>query len=161
MPSFDVVSEVALQEVDNAVNQACRELQTRYDFKGSKSTLSLEKDGLILVSDNEEKMKSVIDVLQSKIIRRGLSLKSLEMGKVEAAGGQTVRCLIKIRQGIEKEKAREIVKTIKNMKTKVQSAIEGDKLRISAKKKDDLQEVIQFLKKTDFDVPLQFNNFRD
>ncbi len=161
MPSFDIVSEINLQEVDNAVNQAKKEILTRYDFKGSKSDLVLDKEGIHLTSDNEEKMKSVVDVLQSKAIKRGVSLKSFDTGKVELAAGNTVRCLVKLIKGIETEKAKELVKMIKGLNLKVQAAIEGEKLRVSGKNRDDLQQVIQFLKSKDFPLPLQFNNFRD
>ncbi len=161
MPSFDIVSELDRQEVDNAVNHARKEILTRFDFKTSKSSLTLEKDGIHLTSDNEEKMKSVIDVLYSKAVKRGISLKSLDIGKMEAASHQTVRCLVKLIEGIETEKAKEIVKYIKEMKLKVQTAIEGEKLRVTGKNRDDLQTVIEALRQKDFPVPLQFNNFRD
>ncbi|MGF7185667.1 hypothetical protein GGQ84_001759 [Desulfitispora alkaliphila] len=158
--SFDVVSEVDLQEVDNAVNQANKELATRYDFKNSKSTIELEGGEIKLVSDDDHKIKSVIDVLQSKIIKRGIELKSLEYGKVEPASGGLVRQNITVKEGISKEKGKELVAAIKKQKLKVQAQIMDDKLRVTGKNKDDLQEVIQFLKANDFDVPLQFNNFR-
>lgn len=161
MPSFDIVSELNLQEVDNAVNQAKKEVLTRYDFKGSHTDLTLDKEGIHLDSSDEYKMKALIDVLQSKAVKRGISLKSLEVGKIEASFGSRVKCLVKLIQGIETEKARELVKIIKGLNLKVQAAIEGDKLRISGKKKDDLQTAIQALRATDFPLPLQFANFRD
>ncbi len=161
MPSFDIVSELNMQEVDNAVNQARKEILTRYDFKGAKAEINLDKDGIHLVAVDEYKMKALIDVLQSKAIKRGVSLKSLDMGKIEAALGQTVKCHIKLINGIETEKARELVKIVKGLNLKVQTAIEGEKLRVSGKNKDDLQAVIKHLRGVNFSVELQFNNFRD
>jgi cyclic-di-GMP-binding protein len=161
MPSFDVVSELNMQEVDNAVNQARKEILTRYDFKGAKAEINLDKDGLHLIAIDEYKMKALIDVLQSKAIKRGVSLKSLDVGKIEPALGQAVKCHIKLIQGIETEKARELVKIVKGLNLKVQAAIEGEKLRVSGKNRDDLQTVIKTLRATDFPVELQFNNFRD
>lgn len=161
MPSFDVVSEINLQEVDNAVHQSMKEILNRYDFKGTKSAITREKDGLHLVSDNEEKMKALVDIFYSKAVKRGLSLKSMDRGKVEPAGGQLVKCLVKLINGIETEKARELVKSIKGLDLKVQAAIEGEKLRVSGKKRDDLQTVIASLRAKDFPIPLQFTNFRD
>lgn len=161
MPSFDIVSELNMQEVDNAVNQTQKEILTRYDFKGARAELKLEKDGLHLLAIDEHKMKTLIDVLQSKMIKRGVSLKSLDTGKIEPALGGTLKCHVKLLNGIETEKARELVKIIKGMNLKVQSAIEGEKLRVSGKNKDDLQTVIQKLRAADFSLPLQFNNFRD
>lgn len=161
MPAFDIVSELNLQEVDNAVNQTQKEIATRYDFKGAKTEIKLDKDGIHLVAIDDFKMKALIDVLQSKAIKRGVSLKSLDVGKIEPALGQTVKCHIKLIQGIETEKARELVKIIKDLKLKVQAAIEGPKLRVTGKNRDDLQAVIRTLRGTDFPVELQFNNFRD
>lgn len=161
MPAFDIVSELNMQELDNAVNQAQKEIITRYDFKGAKAEITLDKDGIHLTAIDEHKMKTLIDVLQSKVIKRGLSLKSLDTGKIEPALGGSVKCLVKLRNGIETEKARELVKIVKALGIKVQAAIEGEKLRVSGKNRDDLQTVIQKLKATDFSLPLQFNNFRD
>ncbi len=161
MPSFDIVSELNMQEVDNAVNQARKEILTRYDFKGAKAEISLDKDGIHLLANDEYKMKALIDVLQSKAIKRGVSLKSLDVGKIEPGLGQILKCHIKLIQGIETEKARELVKIVKGLNLKVQAAIEGEKLRVSGKNRDDLQAVIRTLRGTDFPVELQFNNFRD
>jgi hypothetical protein len=161
MPSFDIVSELDMQEVDNAVNQARKEILTRYDFKGAKAEISLDKDGVHLLAIDEYKMKTLIDVLQTKMIKRGVSLKSLDMGKIEPALGQAVKCHIKLINGIETEKARELVKIVKGLNIKVQAAIEGEKLRVSGKNRDDLQTVIKNLRGTEFPVELQFNNFRD
>lgn len=161
MPSFDIVSEINLQELDNAVNQTKKEIITRYDFKGSKSDITLDKDGIHLLGDDDYKMKALIDILQNKIVKRGIDLKAIEVGKIDPAGGQMLRCLVKLIKGIESEKAREIVKWVKEMKLKVQAAIEGEKLRVSGKNRDDLQAVMQSLRGKDFAIPLQFNNFRD
>lgn len=165
MPSFDVVSEINMQEVDNAVNQAIKEIQQRYDFKGSKSEITLdktkEKEAVTVLADDDYKHKAIIDIIQSKFIKRNLSLKSLDYGKVEQASGGMLRQVIKLKQGIPGEKAKEIVKVIKDTKMKVQASIQGDKVRVEGKKRDDLQEVIQLLKGKDFDLPLQFGNFRE
>jgi hypothetical protein len=161
MPSFDVVSELNLQEVDNAVNQAKKEILTRYDFKGSKSDIVMDKEGIHLTSDDDYKMKALTDILQSKAVKRGISLKAFDIGKVESVGGQMLKCSIKLVNGIETEKARELVKFVKGLNLKIQAAIEGEKLRVTAKSRDDLQTAIQALRAKDFPVPLQFNNFRD
>jgi len=161
MPSFDIVSELNMQEVDNAVNQTRKEILTRYDFKGAKAEVNLDKEGIHLTTVDDHKMKALVDVLQSKMIKRGISLKSLDMGKVESALGSTVKVHVKLINGIETEKARELVKIIKGFTLKVQAAIEGEKLRVSGKNRDDLQTVMKNLRATDFPVELQFNNFRD
>ncbi|MBI5562523.1 MAG: YajQ family cyclic di-GMP-binding protein [Deltaproteobacteria bacterium] len=162
MPSFDIVSKVDVQEVDNAVNQAIKEIQQRFDFRGSKSEIKWEKkDDITVTGDDDNKLKSVIDVLQSKFVKRGVSLKSLEYGKVEDASGGLKRQVIKIRQGIPTEKAKEITKLIKDMKVKVQAQIQDEQVRVTGKKIDDLQEVIQALKAKEFDINLQYVNMRD
>jgi len=160
--SFDVVSQVNMAEVTNAVDQAMREIKQRYDFRGSVSSIELnQKEGkLTLTSDDEMKLKSVVDVLQGKLVKRNVSLKALVYGKVESASGGTARQEITLQQGIPQEKAKEIVKTIKDAKLKVQAQIQGDQLRITGKKKDDLQTVIALLKEKDFGLPLQFTNYR-
>jgi hypothetical protein len=159
--SFDVVSKLDLQEVENAVNQANKEIQTRFDFKGSVSRMDWDKKEVItLFSDDEQKLKSVIDILQSKLIKRGISLQALDYQKLEPAERATVRQPVKIKQGIESEKAKAIVKTIKDAKLKVQASIQGDQLRVSSKSKDDLQSTITFIRGQDFGVPLQFTNYR-
>jgi hypothetical protein len=159
--SFDVVSKLDLQEVENAVNQANKEIQTRFDFKGSVSRMEWDKKEVItLFSDDEQKLKSVIDVLQSKLIKRGISLQALDYQKIEPAEKATVRQPIKMKQGIESEKAKAIVKAIKDAKLKVQASIQGDQLRVSSKSKDDLQATITFIRGQDFGVPLQFTNYR-
>lgn len=159
--SFDVVSKVDMQEVSNAVQQALKEVHTRYDLKDSKSDIKIdEKEGLVLASADEYKLKAVNDVLQSKLVKRGVSLKALTYGAVEPAAGSTVRQKISMQQGIPIEKAREIVKLIKNSKKKVQAAIQGDLVRISGKDRDTLQEIIALLKQTDFGIDMQFTNYR-
>ncbi|MHB8841940.1 MAG: YajQ family cyclic di-GMP-binding protein [Candidatus Aquicultor sp.] len=160
--SFDIVSEVNLQEIDNAVNQANKEISTRYDFKNSKSQVSWNKDEneIVIDADDDYKLRSVQDVLHTKLIRRGIDLKTLQYKKPEPASGGTVRQTAAIQQGVDTEKAREINKFIKNSKLKVQVAIEGTKLRVSAKSKDDLQAAIQLVKDHDFGLPLQFTNYR-
>lgn len=158
--SFDVVSEVNMQEVDNAVNQAVKEITTRYDFRGSKASLSLEGESIKVVGDDEFKLKSVIDILQGKLVKRGVSLKNLDYGKVEDASGGAARLIVTIKKGISKENAKEVVKHIKNMKLKVNAQIQEDQVRVSGKDKDDLQAVIKMLKGLDFPVELQFVNFR-
>lgn len=159
--SFDIVSEVALQEVDNAVNQTVKEISQRYDFKGSKAEVELAKeDEIKIIADDEYKLTSVIDILQSKLIKRGVSLKFLDYGKIEPASGGTVRQLITIKRGIPTEKGKEIVAAIKKLKLKVQAQIQDDQVRVSGKDRDELQKVIQTMKEQDFGLELQFSNFR-
>lgn len=161
MPSFDIVSKVDMQEIDNAVNQAIKEIQQRYDFKGSKSEIKWEKkEELTIIADDDTKLGSITDILQTKFVKRGVSLKSLEYGKVEEASGSLKRQVITIRQGIPAEKARELNKVIKELKVKVQSQIQDDQVRVTGKKIDDLQEVIQELKGKDLGIDLQFINMR-
>jgi len=164
MPSFDIVSEIDMQEVDNAVNQARKEIEQRYDFKGSKSEINLEKEkekeGITVLADDDYKLKAIIDILQSKFIKRGISIKSLDYGKAEAASGSMVRQVIKLKNGIPTEKAKEIIKIIKETKLKVQSQIQEEQVRVTGKNIDDLQEIIALLKGKDLDIPLQFENFR-
>jgi len=158
--SFDIVSKVNLQEVDNAINQTNKEISQRYDFKNSKSEVSLEDGNLKIIADDDFKLRSVIDILQSKLIRREVPIKNLEYGKVEEASGGTVRQIIKLKQGIEIDTAKQIVKDIKNLKIKVQSQIMDDQVRVSGKSRDDLQEVISFLKQQEYNQDLQFTNYR-
>ncbi len=161
--SFDIVSETDMAEVQNAVNQAMMEIRQRFDFKNSKSDIKLEskEHKLVLVSDDEYKLKSVIDVLQSKLVKRKVSLKALDYGKVEHAAGDTVRQTIKLQQGIPQDKGREIIKFIKGLGLKkVQSQIMDDQVRISGKNRDDLQSVIASVKEKDFDIAMQFTNYR-
>ena len=160
--SFDIVSEVNLQEVDNAINQARKEIGQRYDFKGSKSSidLNIKEKQMIVVSDDDFKMKSVIDVLQGKLIKRGVPVKALDYGPVEPSSGGTVRRVIRLRIGIDKEDAKRIVKMIKDTKAKVQAQIMEDQVRVSGKNKDDLQEIIKMLKEAELAFALQFTNYR-
>ena len=160
--SFDVVSKVDMQEVKNAVDQATREVETRFDFKGSVSEINLDekKATIELVSDNETRMKALIDVLQSKLIKRGIDIKALDLGKLEEASKGTVRQEAKIRQGLESELAKKIVKMIKDKGLKVQAQIQGDQVRVIGKSRDDLQAVLQALKGADLEAPLQFVNYR-
>jgi cyclic-di-GMP-binding protein len=159
--SFDIVSKVDMQEVSNAVQQALKEIHTRYDLKDSKSEIQLDaKEGLTLASADEYKLKSVIDVLQGKLVKRGVSLKALSYGAIEPAAGSTVRQKVTLQQGIPIEKAREIVKLVKNSKLKVQSSIQGDFVRVSGKDRDTLQQVIALIKQSDFGIDMQFTNYR-
>ena len=162
--SFDVVSEVDLQEARNAVDQASREIGQRFDFKDTGSGLQLGEEGgnavITVRSNTEQKVKDVVKVLEEKFVKRKISLKSLQRGEIQAAGGGTSRQIITINQGISTEKAREIVKHVKDLKLKAQVAIQGDQVRVSSKSRDTLQDVIQALKDHDFGIPLQFVNYR-
>jgi cyclic-di-GMP-binding protein len=158
--SFDVVSRVNMQEVDNAVNQTNKEIQQRYDFKNSKSAVSLEDGNLKVVADDDFKLRSVIDILQTKLLRRQVPIANLDYGRVEEAGGGTVRQMIGLKQGIDSETARKMMKDIKNLKLKVQAQIMDDQVRVSGKKRDDLQAVIAYLKEQDYQLDLQFTNYR-
>ena len=160
--TFDVVSKVDLQEVSNAVQQAGKEIGTRFDFRGSKSRIEWnEKElALTLTSDDESKLKSVVDILETRLVKRGIAVKSLDYGKVEPAASATVRQVAKVQQGIATEKAKEIVKAIKDQKLKVQASIQADQVRVAGKSKDDLQSVMALLRGRDFGVPLQFTNYR-
>jgi uncharacterized protein YajQ (UPF0234 family) len=162
MPSFDVVSEVDFQEVRNAVDQAHREVSTRFDFKGTDSTIEFKENSIELESASEERLKAAAQVLEEKLVKRKVSLKLLSYGNVEEAAKGTVRQTVTLNVGISDEKAREIGKYIKGLPLKgIQHQVQGDQLRVSGKKRDDLQKVIGELREHDFGVPLQFNNFRD
>jgi hypothetical protein len=158
--SFDIVSKVNLAEVDNATSMSMKEILNRFDFKGTKTEMNRVEDKLTITSDDEFRLKSVIEILSLKLVKRGISLKFLERGKVEQALGGTAREEIKIKQGIEQEQAKAINKLIKDMGVKVQTQIQGDQIRVSAKKLDDLQIVIQNLKKANLPIELQFINYR-
>jgi len=159
--TFDIVSQINLQEVANAIQQATKEIHTRFDLKDSKSNIAMEgKDAIILSSIDEYKLKAVNDILQQKLVKRGVPLKGLTYGAVETAAGSTVRQKISMQQGIPIEKAREIVKTIKNSKKKVQASIQGDLVRVSGKDRDSLQEIIALLKQQVFGIDMQFTNYR-
>jgi uncharacterized protein YajQ (UPF0234 family) len=158
--SFDVVSKTDMNEVLNAVNQVMKEVRTRFDFKGSSSNVQLEQHSLVLVADDDYKLKSLTEILEQKLVKRGVSLKALTFGKIEDAAGSTVRQQVAIQQGIPIEKAREIAKFVKNLKLKVQAAIQGDTVRISGRDRDTLQSVIQQLKERDFGIDMHFTNYR-
>lgn len=158
--SFDIVSDVNLMEVSNAVQQALKEIRQRFDFKGSVSDIGFEKESLTLTADDESKLKSVTDILTTKLVRRGVSLKALEYGKIEPAAKGSVRQVVTIRKGIPSEKAKDIVKFIKGTGLRVQAQIQEDQVRVVGKKRDDLQAVIQAVKGRDFGIDLQFTNYR-
>lgn len=159
--SFDIVSSVDLQEIDNAVNQTVKELETRFDFKNSKSSVHFDKKtGIVMTSDSEHKMASVYDILQSKCVKRGVSLKALTLGKIEQASGGTVRQVVQIQEGIEQEAAKSIMKIIKDGKLKVQASIQGEQLRVTGKNRDDLQDVMQRIREANLPIAVQFVNFR-
>jgi uncharacterized protein YajQ (UPF0234 family) len=161
MPSFDVVSKLDQHEVDNARNQASKELAQRFDFKGTDTTIEQTDEGIVIRSNSEGRLDAARDVLETKMVRRQVSLKSLDPEKPQQVGGNMWRQVIKLKEGVSKEKAKEIVKAVKDSKLKVQASIQGDAVRISGKKRDDLQETIALLKDKEFDLPLQFVNFRD
>lgn len=160
--SFDIVSKVDLQEVSNAIQQALKEIEQRYDFKGSKSSIELDKGNseITIVSDDDYKLKSVVDILESKLVKRKVPIKALEYGKIEAALSGTVKQIVKLQQGIPAEKGKEIAKIIKTSKLKVQAEIQKDQLRVKAKKIDDLQSAISMLKEKDLGIHVEFVNYR-
>lgn len=159
--SFDIVSRVDLQEVSNAIQNALKEVHTRFDLKDTKSSIALEgKEEIVLASSDDYKLKAVNDILQAKLVKRGVPLKALNYGVVEPAAGSTVRQKVKMQQGIPIEKAREIVKRIKDSKKKVQASIQGDTVRVSGKDRDTLQEIIALLRQSDFGIDMQFTNYR-
>jgi uncharacterized protein YajQ (UPF0234 family) len=161
MPSFDVVSRIDLQEVDNALNQTRKEVAQRYDLKDSKTDIGWDQKEIIITSADDFKVKAVVDVLQSKLVKRNVPIKNLDYGVVESALGGRARQKITVQQGIETDKAREIVKFIKGSGAKVQAQIMDDEVRVSGKKRDDLQDVIAKLRAADLGLALQFVNFRD
>lgn len=162
MPTFDVTSEVDMQEVRNAVDQASREIVNRFDFKGTDSSIELGEGIITMNSANEDRLSALRQVLQEKMVKRSVSLKALDYGDVEEASGGRARQVMTLSAGISSDKAKEMNKFIKALGIKgVQSSTQGDQLRIQGKKRDSLQEVIQALKENDFDIPLQFGNFRD
>jgi cyclic-di-GMP-binding protein len=158
--SFDVVSRVDAQELDNALNQTRKEIEGRFDFKHSKTTVESTAKLITIVTDDELKLKNVVDILQTRANKRGISLKAFEYGKVEPAAGNTVRQVITIKSGIAKDKAKPLIEAIKNAKLKVTTQIQDEQLRVTGKSKDDLQKAQQLLKGLDSDVPLQFVNYR-
>lgn len=161
MPSFDVVSKVDMQEVRNAVDQAHREVSTRFDFKGTDSTVRLVEEQIVVESATEQRLVAAVDVLKTKLVKRSVSLKSISGGDPEQVGGGRSRAEFDLNQGIPQDAARELVKMIKDRKMKVQAAIQGDTVRVSGKKRDDLQTVIGMFKEVDYRLPLQYVNFRD
>jgi uncharacterized protein YajQ (UPF0234 family) len=158
--SFDIACKVDMQEVANAINQAKREIETRYDLKGSKNDIVQEKMDLVLTSGDEMKLKAVLDILQSKLHRRGVDLKALTIGEAESAAGGTLKQKITLQDGVPMEKAKEIVRLIKDSKIKVQASIQEKQVRVSGKNRDDLQAVIALVKGKDLGVSLQFTNYR-
>lgn len=158
--SFDIVSKTDYAEVTNAINQTTKEISQRFDFKGSKATVEFQAKDLMLSAEDETKLRNMNDILQSKLLKRGVSLKALDYQKVEPAAGGTVRQLIKVQQGIPTEKAKEVVRFIKDGKYKVQASIQGETVRVSGKDRDTLQEVISALKAKDFGIDMQFDNYR-
>ena len=162
--SFDVVSEVDMQEVRNAVDQASREISTRFDFKNTGSSVELTEQGdkptIVIKANTEQKVKDCVKVLEEKLVKRKIATKALQAGNIEPAAGGTSRQTMTINQGITTEKAKEIVKFVKDMKTKTQASVQGDQVRVSSKSRDTLQEIIEALKAKDFGIPLQYTNYR-
>ena len=161
MPSFDIVSKLDHHELDNAVDQARREIGTRFDFKDTGTELEKTQDGISLRSLTEGRLEAALKVLEDKVVKRKVSLKSLDPQKPQPAGGQAWRQLVKLKEGVDMDRAKTIVKAIKDSKMKVQAAIQGDLVRVTGKKRDDLQQAIALLRGQDFGLPLQFVNFRD
>jgi uncharacterized protein YajQ (UPF0234 family) len=160
MPFFDVVSEVDLQEIRNAVDQANRELATRWDFRNVEASFALDDDAIVLTAVEEFQIEQMLDILRGRLVRRNIDSRCLEAGKIEASGREK-RQRFSLRKGIDKDRARDIVKRIKDAKLKVQAAIQGEKVRVTGKQRDDLQQVIALLRGAELDIPLQFDNFRD
>lgn len=158
--SFDIVSEVDYAEINNAINQTIKEVRQRFDFKGSNATVALEEKDLLLTAEDEMRLRNMNDILQQKLVRRSVPLKAFSYGKIEPAAGSTVRQRVTIQQGIPQDKAKEIVKFIKDTKAKVQASIQGDIVRISGKDRDTLQDIIAKLKAKDFGINMQYTNYR-
>ena len=158
--SFDIVSQVDRAEVTNAIHQTVKEVRQRFDFKGSNANVALEENDLVLSAEDETKLRNMNDIFQQKLVRRGVPLKALSYGAVEPAAGGTVRQRVQVQQGIPQEKAKDIVKFIKDSKAKVQASIQGDTVRVSGKDRDTLQQVIAGLKAKDFGINMQFTNYR-
>lgn len=161
MPSFDIVSETDLQEVDNALQNVAREIGTRYDFKGSKCAVERKEQEITITADDEYKRDQIEQMLKAHITRRKLDAKALEFGKAESASGNTLRQKVTVKQGVDKDAAKAIIKAIKDNKMKVQASIQGEELRVTGKKRDDLQEAIALVKSLELELPLQYKNFRD
>lgn len=160
MPSFDIISELNMQEVDNAINQAKKEIENRYDFKGSKAELTWDKKEITFLAEDDYKIGAMVDILQTKMGKRGVDLRALKLSKVEPAGGRFLRQKMTLVAGIEKEKAKDIIKHIKDSKLKVQAQIMDEKIRVTSKSIDELQETMQVVRSHNFEVPLQFDNIR-
>ena len=161
MPSFDIVSEVDMHEINNAIDQSNREVGTRFDFKGVDASFQLSDDSNVTITAEVDfQVRQMLDILKGKLVKRGVDVKAIKEGEVEMSG-QRATMPVQIQQGIESDLARKIVKMVKGTKIKVQTAIQGEKLRVTGKKRDDLQSVIAMLKEANLDIPLQFNNFRD
>jgi uncharacterized protein YajQ (UPF0234 family) len=161
MPSFDIVSEASMVEVRNAVDQSMKEIGTRFDFKGADARIEQKERELTAYADSEFQLAQVRDILTSKMVKRGVDVRFLEVGKIEKIGGDRVKQLLTIKNGVEGDLAKKIVRTIKDSKIKVQASIQGDAVRVAGTKRDDLQGVIALVKKTVTETPLDFNNFRD
>jgi len=161
MPSFDVVSELDLQEVDNAVNQAMKEVGTRYDFRNTNTEIERTEEGILIRSSDEEHVNATYKVLQERMLKRSVSLLALDPGDVTPAGKGTARLLVKLKEGIATDKGKEIVKLLKESKIKVQASIQDEQLRVTGKNRDDLQEAMRLIRTADVGLPLQYKNFRD
>ncbi len=160
MPSFDIVSEINLQEMDNAVNQAIKEIEGRYDFKGSKAEIKWDKKEIFLTAEDDYKMGAMLNILQTKVHKRGIDIKALKLEKIEEVGGRMLKQKIVLAQGIDKEIAKDITKSVKDSKLKVQAQIVDDKVRVISKSIDELQETMSLIKAGTYPIPLQFNNMR-
>lgn len=161
MPTFDIVSKFDFSEVDNSIQNLKREITQRYDFKASKSEIVVDDNNIVITTDDEYKLNQIHEMLKVHVTKRGIDAKVLDMGKIESAAGQSVRQSIGLKQGIDRDLSKEIIKIVKDSKIKVQISIQGEELRVNGKKRDDLQEVISLLKEKEFNLPLQFVNFRD
>jgi uncharacterized protein YajQ (UPF0234 family) len=161
MPSFDIVSKTDVTSVDNALQGVIKEMQVRYDFKGSKSEVSKTDETITILADDDLKRRQVEELLVTHLTRKGVDTKALEFGKLEQAGGNMVRQTIIVKQGVQRDVAQKIVKAIKSSKLKTQAAVQGDEIRVSGKKRDDLQATMAMIKELDVGLPLQFENFRD
>ena len=158
--SFDVVSRIDQQELDNALNQARREIENRFDFKNSKTTIDWDDKKITVVSDDEMKMRNVLDVIQGKAVKRGIDIKAFDIGELEPAAGGTVRRIVTLRSGIPKDKSKPLMEKIKALKLKVNAQYQDEQIRVSGKNRDDLQKVIAELKAMEYELPLQFTNYR-
>jgi cyclic-di-GMP-binding protein len=163
MPSFDVVSRTDIQEVDNAVNNAMKEIDTRYDFKNTNVSIKWDAENLVLHfgANSENRIEAALDVFYQKAVKRGLDLKAFKRGDIKGSAGMNVKMEVKVQQGVEQDAAKKMIKDVKDSKIKVQASIQGDQLRITGKNRDDLQATIQLLKSKDYGLPLQYTNFRD